>query len=51
MEDTLLIKAAKLGQDDIIEMLLLAGADIENRNKVNERTSHSDCTHLPINVW
>ena len=49
-EDTLLIKAAKLGQDDIIEMLLLAGADIENRNKVKEYLIQIVHMYLPITL-
>ena len=32
-KDTLLIKAARLGKEDIISLLLLAGADIEAKNE------------------
>ena len=33
-EDTLLIKAASLGRDDVVYLLLNAGAAIETKNKV-----------------
>ena len=34
-EDTLLTMAARRGIEDIVQLLLNAGADIEARNKVN----------------
>ena len=33
-QDTILVKAAKLGKQDIVDMLLAVGADIEATNKV-----------------
>ena len=33
-EDSLLIKAARIGKQDIVEEFLRLGADIESRNKV-----------------
>lgn len=35
-EDTLLIHAARLGKEDVVDLLLLAGAHIEATNKVTK---------------
>ena len=34
MEDTVLLKAARLGKEDVVHLLLNAGADIEAKSKV-----------------
>ena len=33
-EDTILIHATRLGKEDVVDLLFLAGADIEATNKV-----------------
>ena len=34
--DTILIKAARLGGQEIVDMLLVIGSDIEDRNEVTD---------------